>query len=287
VSPTKPKSKPAASPKRGPSTSKAAPSKPAKAPSKAPEPEARSKGPAVPSEDQILQDYDKRVGRDFYAFLGLPEGTPAPAIDKKCKALARRWRAAKADGSLSPDGRAKIEAMLTGVQLVWRTLTDKTHRAEYDRRMSQGRAPTVDDLRAKRTPPTSKPKEAPAPAAPEPESDLSRAKGFIHKGQFDKALAILKQARLNDPSSPDVMAALGWTTWNLRGDKGGDAEEFLKLALTFEPRHPEGLEWLARIKVEQNELPAAKKLLQQLIRVADDPKWARTALRNLNRGGGR
>jgi hypothetical protein len=98
---------------------------------------------------------------------------------------------------------------------------------------------------------------------------------------------MLKQARLENPSSPDVMAALGWTTWNLRGDKGGDAEEFLKLALTFDPRHANGLEWLARIKVEKNELESAKRLLQQLIKVSDDPRWAQTALRNLSRGGAR
>ncbi len=287
--PARPKSSPAPARPAGGSTKKPAGGSTKKAARPAPPPESDShaKGPAVPLEEQILIDYEKRIGRDFYAFLGLPDGTPTPAIDKKCKALARRWRAAKTDRSVSPEVRTKIEAMLTGVQLVWRTLTDKAHRAEYDRRMSQGRAPTVDDLRAKKRPKADNAaKEAPHKEQP-PQSELSRAQEMIAKGQFDKALSILKQARLDDPSSPDVMAALGWTTWNLRGNKGGDAEEFLKLALTFDPRHPKGLEWLARIKVEQNELPAAKKLLQQLIRVAEDPKWARTALRNLNRGGGR
>lgn len=290
---TAPRARMAAQPKRAaskaiPNTSRPAPTsqKRANTSAAAAKPAATTPRLSAPTDEMLQHDYEKRIGRDFYAFLGLPAGSPVPSIDKKCKGLARRWRAAKAERKLPPDMLSKVDAMLNGVQLVWRTLTDSTHRAEYDKRLSQGRAPTVDDLRAKR-PSRDKPAPRPAKAQPEPESDLGRARALIARGRWSQALQMLKQARLEDPSSPDVMAALGWTTWNLRGDKGGDAEEFLKLALTFDPRHASGLEWLARIKVEKNELESAKRLLQQLIKVGDDPRWAQTALRNLSRGGAR
>jgi len=77
------------------------------------------------------------------------------------------------------------------------------------------------------------------------------------------------------------------TTWNLHGDKNGDAQEFLRLALTFDSNHPEGLEYLSKILVEQNEMETAQKLLMRLVRVAPDPTWAKKALQNLSKGGGK
>ena len=111
-----------------------------------------------------------------------------------------------------------------------------------------------------------------------------KAKGLMAKGDFSGALPFLKKARLDDPSSPDIMADLGHTTWKIKGNKNGDAEEFLRLALTFDAKHPLALETLARISVESNELDLAKKLLKQLIKVADDPAWAKRALANLDKG---
>ena len=103
------------------------------------------------------------------------------------------------------------------------------------------------------------------------------------KGDFAGALPYLKKARLDDPSSPDIMADLGHTTWQIKGTKNGDAEEFLRLALTFDSQHTLALETLARISVDTNEIELAKKLLKQLVRVADDPSWAKRALANLDK----
>jgi cytochrome c-type biogenesis protein CcmH/NrfG len=104
------------------------------------------------------------------------------------------------------------------------------------------------------------------------------------QGDFAGALPFLKKARLDNPSSPDIMAELGHVTWKLKGIKNGDAEEFLRLALTFDAKHPLALETLARISVESDDLELAKKLLQQLVKVAPDPTWARRALGNLGKG---
>ena len=239
------------------------------------------------TDDQLRAAHRKRMGRDFYAFIGLPLGSPPAAIDRKCKGLARRWRTPGKERQLPADVQAKVDELLAGVQLVWRTLTDDTHRQEYNKRVQQGRAPKVGDFQTAST--------APAPSsssnAPQPDDGLTaghkKARALMAKNDFKAALPLLKKIRIDDPSSPAIMADLGWSTWNLHGDKNGDAQEFLRLALTFDPNHPEGLEYLSKILVEQNETETAQKLLMRLVRVAPDPTWAKKALQNLTKGGGK
>ena len=95
----------------------------------------------------------------------------------------------------------------------------------------------------------------------------------MDKNQFTEALKLLKQARVDDPSSPDIMADIGWTTWKIQGAKNGDAEEFLRLALTFDSSHPRGLEFLAKVLVEQGDIDTAKVLIVRLNKVAPDSKF--------------
>jgi curved DNA-binding protein CbpA len=249
-------------------------------------PSARRRTQDAPTDDQLRAAHRKRMGRDYYAFLGLPPTAAAAGIDRKCKGLARRWRAAQSERVLPSDVQEKVEALLAGVQLVWRILTEPSKRAEYDKRLGQGRAPRVGDLRAA-TSTLSAGGAAPAQEqteASERESDHIKARERMTQGDFAGALPFLKKARLDDPSSPDIMADLGHVTWKLKGIKNGDAEEFLRLALTFDAKHPLALETLARISVESDDLELAKKLLQQLVKVAPDPTWARRALGNLGKG---
>ncbi len=276
--------------------SKAAAAPAPAAQSKADAPKDGNRGESAPREkrrrevltdDQLRAAHRKRMGRDFYAFIGLPSGSPAAAIDRKCKGLARRWRTPGKERQLPPDVQSKVDELLGGVQLVWRTLTDDTHRQEYDKRMQQGRAPKVGDFQTAASAPTPSSNEAASPPASGLAPEHQKARTLMAKHDFKAALPILKKIRIDDPSSPDIMADLGWSTWNLFGDKNGDAQEFLRLALTFEPNHPEGLEYLAKILVEQNEVETAQKLLMRLVRVAPDPTWAKKALSNLNKGGGK
>jgi len=239
------------------------------------------------TDDQLRAAHRKRIGLDFYAFIGVPPRAPKQAIDRKCKGLARRWRIPGKQRALPDDVTAKVEDLLAGVQLVWRTLTEDEHRAEYDKRMGQGRAPKVGDLRAASSAATTKSSGA---SQPEDTGDSlspnhQKARDQMKKGDFKSALSLLKQARVDDPSSPDIMADLGWATWNLQGAKNGDAEEFLRLAITFEANHLLGLEYLAKVLVDQNELDTAKLLIQRLVKLDPKSQWARKALANLNKGG--
>ena len=249
------------------------------------EPQKKRRPPMT--DDQLRAAHRKRMGLDFYAFIGVPPQAPKQAIDRKCKGLARRWRIPGKQRALPEDVTTKVDELLAGVQLVWRTLTDDSHRAEYDKRMSQGRAPKVGDLRAASS--AAQATGSGSNQADVPEAGLSesheKARTLMNKGDFKSALSMLKQARVDDPSSPDIMADLGWATWNIQGAKNGDAEEFLRLALTFDANHLRGLEYLAKVLVEQSDLDTAKLLIQRLVKLDPQSQWARKALTNLNKGG--
>jgi curved DNA-binding protein CbpA len=236
------------------------------------------------TDDQLRAAHRKRIGLDFYAFIGVPPRAPKQAIDRKCKGLARRWRIPGKQRALPEDVSTKVDELLAGVQLVWRTLTDDAHRKEYDKRMGQGRAPKVGDLRVASA--------ASVQSGGTMDNDKnaglseqhSKARQQMDKGDFKSALSLLKQARVDDPSSPDIMADLGWATWNLQGAKNGDAEEFLRLALTFDSSHLGGLEYLAKVLVEQNDIDTAKVLIQRLVKLNPKSQWAKKALANLDKG---
>ena len=66
--------------------------------------------------------------------------------------------------------------------------------------------------------------------------------------------------------------------------KNGDAEEFLRLALTFDNNHLLGLEYLAKVLVEQNDIETAKMLIQRLAKLNPKSQWAKKALANLSKG---
>jgi len=234
------------------------------------------------TDDQLRAAHRKRMGRDFYGFLGLPSDAPKSAIDRKCKGLARRWRIPGKHRDLSSDVQAKVDELLAGVQLVWRTLTDEGHRQEYDKRLKQGRAPKVGDMRAASERPANTSGEALEERFEEPVSpELQHARALMAQQKFKEALSVLKKARVDDPSSPDIMADLGWATWNLQGAKNGDAEEFLRLALTFDNNHLFGLEYLAKVLVQQGDIDTARMLLQRLVKLSPESTWAKKALSNL------
>jgi tetratricopeptide (TPR) repeat protein len=237
------------------------------------------------TDDQLRAAHRRRIGRDFYSFLGVPPTAPKHAIDRKCKGLARRWRIPGKQRELPPDVTEKVEELLAGVQLVWRTLTDDKHRAEYDKRNEQGRAPKVGDLRtASSAPkPTGGTKATPS-EGPSLDPEHEKARSLMAKGKHKDALAVLKKLRVDNPSNPDIMADLGWATWKLQGSKNGDAEEFLRLALTFDDRHLLGLEYLAKVLVEKGDTDTARVLVQRLAKLHPSSTWAKKALKNLSGG---
>ena len=229
-------------------------------------------------------------GRDFYAFLGIPNDSDEDTIRRTCMRLAKRWQAAIGSGSLSAELTANAEQLLTGSQLVWRTLTDPEKKAEYDRRLANGRAPIVESTTGDTELPglmdsDSTEEGGGTTAANTP---LDQANELMAQGQFGAAVPILNKARLASPSDPDVLAALGWASLRAGlGDSASEdesAEDYIRLALTFDPGNLRALEYYARLAVEQGNITAARKRLQRYIARAPNAAWARKALAELPDG---
>lgn len=255
-------------PEQEPAPAPAAPRKGA-APSPAPRP--RGKRPPVPVAAvlrMVQTDHADRRGRDAYAFLDVQPDADAATIKKAGTRLVRRWKAADRDTRLPSVARGQARELLRTLKEVRQTLLDEDRRQAYD--LANGLA-----------------------ASAEPASPGAAARALLEAGEHKKAMAVLHTLRQEHPSDPDVLADLGWATWHVRRaePKGVEsAEEYLKLALTFDARHRLATERLARIALARGDRDAARPRLERVVKLDPQASWAKSALAEIeaeaNRGGG-
>ena len=108
-----------------------------------------------------------------------------------------------------------------------------------------------------------------------------KARAMMEQGKFREALALLRKARLENPSHPDVLADLGWATWKTRGvgeNDPGEAEEYLQLAWTFDSKNARAATFLAKVALESGQDEAAEKWLARVIKLDKSATWAKRAL---------
>ena len=274
-----------------------APAKKKGSPSKAPSKKAPKSGDDASADARLeLNDktiaslYESRMGTDFYVFLGLGADSSVDDVQVALRRLGTAWRGAVADRALSKASREKAQEMLQGLQMVRRMFSDSEKKSEYDRRLEGGRAPVVELIRAASLGSAkARPKPTPPPEAAAPADDGQRAlvRTLMDKGHHKDALAMLRQLRLEDPSDPDVLADLGWAEWRTKGASAKDpeaADEFLRLALTFNPSHARALEYHARIGMEMGNSEEAVVRLKRVLAVDKSASWARQALADLESG---
>ena len=192
-------------------------------------------------------------------------------------ALLKRWRIAERDDSLPSDTRTKALELVQAAKGALRELSDPRRRAAYDQTL--GPAPAEDDRGAD---PAGRGGTTPPADAPATDSSLERGLARLRDGQYRIAITLLEKARVDDPSSPEVLAALGWATWKAHGDASADdAEDFLKLALTFAPRSGQAIEYLARIALAREDAEQARVYLLRFLKQQPKAQWARDALASL------
>jgi len=228
---------------------------------------------------QIAGEHAKRMDRDFYGFLGLKPGCPRPVVERRCEHMARRWESVD-DAALDATARRQRRQLLQGLQIVWQTLCVPERKEEYDRRVREGRASRVEVIRRALEQPEPPRAVDPPPAPEEPtaeHAELQQAQRLMARGNWAAAAQILERMRRQEPSSPDVLAELGWATWKATGRAGGgedDPESFVALALTFAPRHTRALEYFARLAWERGEHEALQTRLDRLLAVDRGNAWA-------------
>ncbi len=231
----------------------------------------------------LITAHRHRMGKDYYAFLGVDPSASLKEIRKAYKRLARHWKAAATTDGLTDEAVEIARDLSTAARRVWQTMSDQTLRQAYNRRLAQGSAPVVRSSRKQsRGTSTLSMSTRPSPAAksqtiPPWEDHFRQARLFMENADFDRAQRLLERARRDNPSSADVLAELGWCTWMTRGftlESGEAAEEFLRLAATFDPRHVKAVEYLARIAVKVGDAQTARSRVQMLLRIVPDHAWA-------------
>jgi tetratricopeptide (TPR) repeat protein len=250
----------------------------------------KSKAPRrTPDEyaDLLRSAHRHRMGKDYYAFLGVAPTAPLAEIKKAYGRLAKRCKKARATDGLADDARELAKEMLNAARRVWLTLSDDTLRAAYNRRLDAGDAPVV---RSRKRDATVRLRDPVPTARSAPEAPTvtayDQAKILMSNGDHARARKLLERARRDSPSSPDVLADLGWCTWMVQGRTTGDAsesEEFLRLAVAFDPRHTSALEFLARIAVERGDTDGARQRVKALLRVVPTSGWGNQTLQSLGR----
>jgi tetratricopeptide (TPR) repeat protein len=88
------------------------------------------------------------------------------------------------------------------------------------------------------------------------------AVGLINEGRYENAITILKQAELAFGPHPDVLTYLGFANRKLQ--RYDEAERYYHAALEIAPEHRGATEYLGELRVEQGNLPEARRLLARL-----------------------
>jgi tetratricopeptide (TPR) repeat protein len=124
----------------------------------------------------------------------------------------------------------------------------------------------------------------------QPTASYASARSLVEEGDYKGALPLLEKARFECPTSPDVLADLAWCTWRTRDfnpTAQHEAEEFLRLALSFDGRHLPTLEYQARVALEMEDHDAAVQALKRLLNVEPGHEWATRFLEEQNETQGK
>ena len=234
-------------------------------------------------------DHKHRMGRGPYVFLGVLEDADDETIARAASTLARRWRQAEQDDTLPEATRAKAGVLQAGVELARNLIGDAASREAYNTRRDTTGEMFITATGLKEGPPRSPPptrgtksrrgQNRSSSGSGGKTSLVDRARKCMADGEFRGAVTLLKQAREADPSSPEVFAALGWATWKAGGDRAAeDAEDYLRLALTFDARSTEALTALGKLYLSQSRTDHARAVLKMLVRLEPDSAWAKRKL---------
>lgn len=91
----------------------------------------------------ISAEYTQRMGKDYYGFLGLPPNASAVDLRDLSRSLAQRLNALSRAPSLPQESQELVQDMLSGVQRVYGTFTDRKRKEDYDRQLELGDAATI------------------------------------------------------------------------------------------------------------------------------------------------
>ena len=226
----------------------------------------------------LVAEHRKRMDRDFYGFLGLKPGSPQAVALRRCELMLERWQDLD-EKALDDQSRQLRQQLLQGLQVVWHAFSHPDRKDEYDRRLREGHPQRVAEIlqAIERLEPLA-PVPPTAPTAAIEEDDPSeQLRRLMARSNWAAAVQVLERMRRENPSSPEVLADLGWCAWKARGrdeSSDSDPEDYIALALTFAPRSVKALEYYARMAHERGDQEVLQGRLDRLLAVDKGNAWA-------------
>ena len=130
--------------------------------------------------EDLVNEHRQRMNKDYYAFLGLTPDAPPEELREVSRKLAQRFNALSRTPTLPEEIRLKVRDMLSGVQRVYGTFTDRKRKEEYDNLLAAGEAPIVELRNA--VPPMDMPQSGSDGRTAAKDGDADARWGFFKKG---------------------------------------------------------------------------------------------------------
>jgi hypothetical protein len=222
-----------------------------------------------------------RAGKDFYAFLDLPQDVDQSAIEEAFDRYTKLWQSASETKGLPASGQEDAHALLDAAKKAFDTLRTKKRRKAYDAKLSEGLTPALVAIEGREGEGDS------ADKAAEGQPELATARALMAQGDHEGAFALLSQLRVGNPSDPAVLSELGWAAWQCKGDESDAGEEYLQLALTFHPGYVPALEKLGQIAQAQQAADTVRDLAERIKKLDANNAWAKEATADASAGSGR
>jgi len=239
--------------------------------------EEKEKGKGRDIGEFVRTEHSKRMGRDFYRFLGLRDNANYSDIDKTGKKLLKTYNRIKKAKRVFDDDERKLNELLQGTAMVLKNLLDPSLREEYNSRKRQGRPPLVTPIKIADMPKMKKgAKDLPkaAPKAPPKYLDMFKS------GKWKEAYFALRQLREENSDDPKILSDYGWAIWKHKKD-AKEAEDYIRLAITFNNRFIQAYRYMVEIFISQQDHEMAQKFLTILVKLAPDDQKAKSQLAKL------
>jgi hypothetical protein len=98
---------------------------------------------AITHPHMVVSEYKKRMGRDFYSFLGLSEDVTVEKISIEVRKLIRRWHTAANSSQPEQENIQKLSELCMCLYTIWWTLIIPNSKLDYDNALSTGQAPSA------------------------------------------------------------------------------------------------------------------------------------------------
>ena len=148
-------------------------------------------------------EYQKRMGQDYYAFLGLPGTVSQELLLQRARQLIHQWRSGMDTVNLEELDSSvlvKINSLAFNLYDIWAVFLSSESKAEYDQQRRNGLAPIAGRICTRFS------------GAMTPLPDI---RALVYSGAYAKAFPLLEQQSTMHFQHPEILALLGWTRWNL------------------------------------------------------------------------